>query len=607
MTDPRDVVHQIEYRWQHEKDLSPFATTMSLPMTAGWDDLIRSWVRHPHVARLSESVCYKVWDHTGDAALAWRYRDQAAAERTDGTSGRPHVSRVLVGHASVLSPEVAIALSLLGLPPSAQPQRVSAPDELPTISPDELTAVHKVAAELDDLVAQDAGLLELVAAALSDRDKPLAVYLPEDLIARPLGSPQSRLLWGLHRIMRIVPGAGRRGWSFSTFELPLGAQDATTLPDIVFRTAVRASAPPGIVRDEVKAWPLDPDEPAALRPPDVGRARWLVEAYAGHGVDGVERLLADDQARSVQAVSAPVQTEAEPPESIVSGPVMPEMTALQGFAVRLPPLPTLGPTNPLGHGGQQRDPLIPTEPSAVLREPADMTVNAPPSPSEPEQHAPQPQPREWGRHHRDRDSLGSRRQGQAAPPLPLASRPSQPPSAADYVQPAGFQAGQDTSRPPGRIDLLLKQMRRAPDSPALHEILQFIVASRTEAGRNERQEARRIMSHDDWYDSVAQSSGYRLGARELAGIFEIIVIPDLGKAEDVTERIAGWADGADPEMICGLLVAARDAMLKERTGFTVRRSKNLLDQVRQIMLPRLASRWTREMGIAEWWDLDHLP
>jgi len=158
-------------------------------------------------------------------------------------------------------------------------------------------------------------------------------------------------------------------------------------------------------------------------------------------------------------------------------------------------------------------------------------------------------------------------------------------------------------------------MREAPDPAALREILQLIVGSRAEAGRNdrvgarvERQEARRIMSRDDWYDSVTQSSGYQLEARELAGIFQIIVIPDLGKAPDVAERIDGWAGGAGPEMICGLLIAARDAGLKERTGLLARKNKkDPVQQVRQIMLPRLASRWTEEKGIAEWWDIDQLP
>lgn len=555
MADPSDVIHQIEYRWQHEKDLSPFATTMSEPMTAGWNDLIRAWVRHPHASGLSESVCYKTWNQTGDAALAWRYRDPRAAERADGTSGRPHVSRVLVGHASVLTPEVAIALCIKGLPPSARPHRVSAPDELPIISPEELTAaVNDVAAELDHPAAVAAGLPELVAAALSDRDRPLAVYLPEHLIIRQLkDSPLCRLMWGLHRIMWAVPGAGRRGWSFSTFELPLGAQDAATLPDIVFRQAVHEAAPPGIVRDEVKAWPLDPDAVADLRPQDAGKARWLVEAYTEDGIEGVRRLLADDALDELSdQQTVRLRTSWEQPEDDIGGDLDTGSPAIivseaSPFVPVWTPLPvdTLTGITPSELAAYERPALHElASPDSVLR-----------------------------------------------------------------------RAGQGGHWQPGRLDHMLRQMREAPDPLAVHEILRFIVASRADVGRNdrqearvERQEARRIMSRDDWYDSVTRSSGYKLGARELADIFQIIVIPDLGKAEDVIERIGGWADGADPEMICGLLMAARDAVLKERMGIMARKSKkDPVEQVRQIMLPRLASRWTHERGIAQWWDIDQLP
>jgi hypothetical protein len=623
MADPHDVIHQIEYRWQHEKDLSPFATTMSQSMTAGWDDLIRAWVRHPHATGLSESVCYQVWDR--DAALAWRYRDPRAAEQPDGTRGRPHVSRVLVGQASVLTPEVAIALCLTGLPPSARPRQVSAPDELPTISPDELTtAVNKEAAELDYAAAQQAGLPELVAAALSDRHRPLAVYLPEDLVVgRVSESPQGRLLWGLYRIMWVVPGVGRRGWSFSTFELPLGAQDAITLPDIVFRKAIRDSAPPGIVRDEVKAWPLDPHALADLRPQDVGRARWLVEAYAVNGVDGAESLVADYDARDDRTVL--LRTLQEPHQDVrdnvdSGSSAFVASGSPQPFAPTPPPqradaLPEPAPTGPAlaqpappEPGGQES-----TTPGAdAPPSPPTYTHPLPPDGAQ-VRHAPQSEQREqWVGKHRY-SNLAYNRGKQPAPPLSLPDPHPRP--ATDDIPLGQDQASQGGYWQRSRIDYMLKRMREAPDPSALHEILRFILASRADLARNdryearvERQEARRIMSHEDWYDSVAQSSGYKLEAHELAGIFQLIVIPDLGKAEDVIERIGGWAVGADPQMICGLLIAAHDAAHKERTKLIVRRSKkDPVEQVRQIMLPRLASRWTREKGIAQWWDFDQLP
>ena len=86
MADEQDL-HQIEYRHHQTNDLSPFATSMtSRESLAGWDSRIRAWVRHPHAEMLSESACYQVFPN-GQAALAWRYWDERAASRGDGTLG----------------------------------------------------------------------------------------------------------------------------------------------------------------------------------------------------------------------------------------------------------------------------------------------------------------------------------------------------------------------------------------------------------------------------------------------------------------------------------------------------------------------------------------
>ena len=663
---PRDVIHQIEYRWQHEKDLSPFDTTMSESETDGWNDLVRAWVRHPDAAGLFESWCYQTWNR--DAALAWRYRDPRAAERPDGTTGRPHVSRVLVGDANSLTPELAIAFCLFGLPGSAQPHWVSVPGDLPTISAYEFTTeLNKVAADLDGTAAQEEGLPELVAAALSDRDQPLAVYLPEHvIIGQATQKTRVWLLWGLHRIMGAVPGAGRRGWSFSTFELALGAQDTTTLPDIVFRGASRESAPPGIVRDEVKVWPLDPDWPADLPSNYVRSARQLVEAYAAHGVDGVEQLVAGharvgqtgltvrarqgttegeiyhDAALTESALPEPAGQQpaalshTEPPYRVGPGALDPQPTGRPSAEAASPPTRIL----PVGRHAQQesagveaREPRSGPEPAAAInspappqpavtvtttavrlipgREPGDMEVDAAPNRPVPGQPAAQPGHGEQSGDRHKYGNLASSREGQADPPLSLGGL-QQP----TRQRPATF-SGQPV-RDPHRhasVDYMLKQMQEAPDQSAVREILRFIVEYRADLARSdrpeardERQKARRTMAGGDWYDSVTQSSGYKLEARELARIFLITVIPDLGKAEDVMERIAGWADGADPMMIRGLLMAARDAGVKERAGLMARMGrKDSLEQVRQIMLPRLATRWARDTGVDEWWTSGQRP
>src|SRR5579859_4323793 len=136
MADAQDL-HQIEYRHHQTRDLSPAATSMtSRESLSAWDSRIRAWVRHPHAAMLSESACYQVFSN-GQAALAWRYWDERAASREDGTRGRPLVSRVLVGAVSMLTFEVALAACRTG--PSAQwlgpmPGQVPDGSQLPTVS-----------------------------------------------------------------------------------------------------------------------------------------------------------------------------------------------------------------------------------------------------------------------------------------------------------------------------------------------------------------------------------------------------------------------------------------------------------------------------------------
>ena len=294
MTDTRDI-HQIEYRWHQTRDLSPVASSMSQESTRGWDSRIRAWVRHPNVDEPSESVCYQILPNEA-AALAWRYRDRQAAERGDGTRGRPLVSRVLVGHASLLTPDVAIVLCRAGLPATAgdRPGQVTIGADLPVISADELRAiVCDIAGKIDQEAAREKGLAQVVAAALSDPNTPLAVNIRDPLIFRPpADGTQALLLWGLWRIVRPVLGAVRRGWSFSTFELPLGDVDPRTLPDIVFRLAQPAqTAAPAAPRREIKVRPGDPTSvPGGTS--HAALAEWLAAEYQETGGDGLRQLIA---------------------------------------------------------------------------------------------------------------------------------------------------------------------------------------------------------------------------------------------------------------------------------------------------------------------------
>ena len=112
-------VHQIEYRWHPDYDLSPVASSMPRELTMRWDAQIRNWVRHPGTDGPAESVRYQIVQG-GLAALAWRYRDIKVTEADGRAQSRPLGSRVLVGAARTLSPEMAVILCRSGLPAAAE-------------------------------------------------------------------------------------------------------------------------------------------------------------------------------------------------------------------------------------------------------------------------------------------------------------------------------------------------------------------------------------------------------------------------------------------------------------------------------------------------------
>jgi hypothetical protein len=294
VADARNTIHQIEYRWDDRRDLSPVASSMSQESLRAWDTWIRGWVRHPHADRLSESLCYQI-QRNGRAALAWRY-EWESAEREDGTRGRPLVSRVLVGMADLLTPEVAIVLCHAGLPATAGPRagQVPAKAGLPVISSAELSALARDrAAELDKEAARQEGLRQVIAAALANPPVPLAISIRDPHILKvPEEGLQWRLLWGLRRIVWPVLRTTGRGWSFSTFELPLGEGDPATLPDILFRQAQDApTAGPARPRPEIKIRPLDPAAPEA----DslyTEMAGLLVDEYKERGGEELKQLIA---------------------------------------------------------------------------------------------------------------------------------------------------------------------------------------------------------------------------------------------------------------------------------------------------------------------------
>src|SRR5512146_2360827 len=301
MADTQDL-HQIEYRHHHTKDLSPAASSMtSRESLSAWDSRIRAWVRHPHADLLSESACYQVFSN-GQAALAWRYWDERAASRQDGTRGRPLVSRVILGPATVLSAEVALAACRTGPSPDwigPMPGQAADASELPTVNGEALTALtREMATGLDRASAAQEGLQAVVAAALAEPTVPLAISIQDFLIQMPLrDSVQCPLLWGLHRITSPLLGSAGRDWSFSTFELPLGEMDPKSLPAIVFREVQGGvKAPPSRWRREAKVRPFDPGalDAETAYAGMVELAGWLVAEYHERGGDRLRQFIADN-------------------------------------------------------------------------------------------------------------------------------------------------------------------------------------------------------------------------------------------------------------------------------------------------------------------------
>jgi hypothetical protein len=289
-------VHQIEYRWHPSYDLSPAVSSMPRELMMWWDAQIRNWIRHPSADGPSESVRYQIMPG-GVAALAWRYRDIEVTEEDGRARGRPLVSRVLVGAARTLSPEMAVILCRSGLPAAAGPR----PDEtgpspgLPVISAADLaTVAHTTTSGLDQEAAWQDDLQPVLAAAFTDPDTPLAVGIGVPQIFQPPAQGiQVLLLWGLWRIGYALLGPRRRKWSFSTFEPPLGYVDPKSLPDIVFRSAQEVqSVAPVMPREELKVFP---GTAAALVSSTVydELAAWLVAEYRELGGDQLQGRIAD--------------------------------------------------------------------------------------------------------------------------------------------------------------------------------------------------------------------------------------------------------------------------------------------------------------------------
>jgi hypothetical protein len=631
VADPREI-HQIEYRWHPVRDLCPIASSMSPDSTRGWDSRIRAWVGHPVGEAPAESVCYQLLPPNGSlAGLAFRYRLRAGGEA--GTEGRPLVSRVLVGSASLLTPEVAIALCWTGLPSAAgaRPGQVAVGAELASLSADDLDALSaQVSRELDDEAAWIDGLAQVVAVALADPGTPLAVVAGDGRILEP-AAQIAPLLWGLRRIIRPLLGPVRRGWSFSTFELPLGSADPRGQPDIVFRqvagqadgqpeaAAERASQPAPRREAAVHLGPPGGPAPAGVTAaPAPGGERdfsqhgalagtaqawladWLVAEYRSGGGGAIARLVTEcavEQPLHARLAAVYDLLYAKWADQALDPPRSPQ-------AAPAPPSPAAPPS-----AEAAPDPDLPA--------PADVSAETPPEAgwaSDADRDSPFPESgddeppayRTPARSLPEPGSLGPFPRAGTPPPLPPRR---QGPYQRAWEQRAGDQGawgqgpwehgwpGPEAQLPPARpqpasMPELLIRLAGTQDADDFRSALQQVLTISAVPEFGDRVEARRLLAEVSWCIHPSRADGRELHADELSRIFQLIVNPDLGRPR-VAREIADWATIAPPAVVRGLLAGAKAG---DHPAGNV-----WYPAMMRILEPVLAGRWIDEHELqADW-------
>jgi hypothetical protein len=563
MADAKDL-HQIEYRHHQTNDLSPVASSMSSRESlAGWHSRIRAWVRHPHADNLSESACYQAFSN-GQAALAWRYWDEQAASREDGTRGRPLVSRVLIGSASVLTFEVALAWCRTG--PSEQwlgplPGHVPDGSLLPVVSGEALTAgAREMISDLDRDSAAQEGLLAVVAAGLDNPSTPLAISVPDTLIQLPLQHcVQCPLLWGLHRITGPLLGSAGRGWSFSTFELALGETDPTSLPAIVFREARDGpKAPPARWRKEAKVRPFDSGAlvDGTSYAATIEIAGWLVTEYRERGGEGLEQFIAECADRAgpsalrIEQVWHALRKSHQPADAASQEPDAPKPESGE---------PESGePAAAESEAVQYGDDKLPGDPANFA------TEDKPPCPNASATVSPD-----------NSDLVPS--DGDRGNDAPFEEGPMRSPYGGD-------QAPGDASQAP--MSSLLKQLELlGEDQERFLSVLEDI-GQTGNATPEEREKSWYVISGAGWYENVSRNDSFRPG--NLASILALVVIPELA-GQLRGETIAGWAEQAPVPMVVGLLAAAQAD------------SEEMWETAAGILEPVLAYRWMKEQFAGDYW------
>jgi hypothetical protein len=575
MGSPAPVADQIEFRWQPDKDLSPVAASFDIEQGRAWSGRLSGLTRpatpDPAKGVPAHSVTYQCFDN-GMTALVWRSYDEHAlplSDLPDSEARHALVARALIARAELLQPDLAITLcradaadQYLGLAPGQVP--VGA--RLPQVgTPALLKAADPLIDELDEFACREDGAEWLVAAGLRDSDTPLSVLLPGSELTMELrGCPQLVLLWALWRTTALLtmppPGMrpGRRGWSFSTYEPPLGTIDPSVLARTVFRSYEQDQMrnPPKLHRQEAQVRPRYPegrtdhyDETAAV----------LLGAYRQFGGTELEerlRRLADQYPNVDARLQACVREFGRVPG-------YPGEAAIQPHAGVPDPDPL----------AQQADEFI----GGLLAEPEAETRMEPVGPGGvlddgPSQAAPVPP-----RHARPAPAAASGlRAGDGPPRTAVASSPDGAGARPGPIPRRG-QRGQ-----PWTLPVILDRINAGPEHPDFDEAQQLLIEVPSTA--EERSKARNTMPGRRWYVHPLSCQDPFTVEQQLAEIFTATVIPDMHSRE-VPAQLAAWAKDAPAAVIKGLSIAAH-----HESGASV----ILLEQALQ---PELYRRWLNEHSI----------
>ena len=525
--------------------MSAVASSMSPASCRSWVQRIGAWVRHPGVDAPTDSVRYEMFGDRS-AALAWRQRDRQAVGSDDG---RPLTSRVLVGPADLLNPEVAMTVCYTGLPPDMigpRPGAVTPGDPLPTVDAGWLTElVHDNTEALDLAAASEAGLERVVAAALGHLDTPLSVELPERWITRsPRGGSQALLLWGIWTtVSPLIGHVGRRGWSFSTFELPLTDMDPETLPDIVFRLSQPApQTAPMTTRTEIRVRPQDPVAPPVETMPQ-HLAKLLVIAYQDHGGEEFTRLIttyAGDYKSTDQRIQAVYQALAA---SLSPVTVVTEGT---GAATVRMPVKARPDEGARVAGAVSPAPDMASQPNTYSGEVAPTVEVAQTVPSRPSQTTgpgpvlPSP-PAAW----------------------PSAARSAVSPGKSTWDAPELFPDGSqprqaDEAPLPETLSGLLALLSARPAAQRFELAIHALTAQNFRTGPQDRAAARKLIRDHHWYLDVFGQHDQAEREAILVGIFWYSVIPDLAD-EQVLDELGYWVGTlAAPDAVINALYQATE-------------------------------------------------